>query len=211
MPDRAGATRDEFYQAVEALTPGELLKLNNFAAYRVRGLGRSACGRTWEDLLSEAMLKILEGTANNGSGRLWNRNVDLVTLLCGAMRSISSHWRRDSVEEEEVLLESEVGTRSGEEGWISPLDNAVSDDPSQDRDVAARQELGLIETRCHDDLSARRVLKGWLRGMTSSEIMQDFKLTKWEYQQDVKPIRLRLRERDGTLGSKRFRGRRWRA
>ena len=211
MPDRAGATKDEVYRAIEALTPGELLKLKHFAAWRVRGLARASCGRTWEDLLSEAVLSTLEGAVNNGGGRLWNRNVDLVTHLVGAMRSISSHWKRDFVEEEEVLLESELASRSGEEGWISPLDNAVSNDPSQDRDVAARQELGLIETRCHDDLSARRVLKGWLRGMTSSEIMQDFKLTKWEYQQAVKRIRLRLRERDGTLGSKRFRGRRWRA
>jgi hypothetical protein len=58
MPDRAG--RDEFHQAVEGLTPGELLKLKNSAAWRVRGLGRASCGRTWEDLLSEAMLSTLE-------------------------------------------------------------------------------------------------------------------------------------------------------
>ena len=38
MPDRAGATKDEVYRAIEALTPGELLKLKHFAAWRVRGL-----------------------------------------------------------------------------------------------------------------------------------------------------------------------------
>ena len=81
MPGRTGGTRDEVYRAIQALTPGELLKLKHFAAWRVRGLARASCGRTWEDLLSEANLSILEGTANNGSGRRWNKNVDLVTLL----------------------------------------------------------------------------------------------------------------------------------
>jgi hypothetical protein len=196
MPDRTGATRDEVHRAIQALTPGELLKLKHFAAWRVRGLGRASRGRTWEDLLSEAKLSTWEGAANNGSGRRWNRNVDLVTQLVGAMRSISSHWKRDFVEEAEVLLESELAKRSGEAGWISPLDDAVSGDPSQERDVAARQEWGLIATRCHDDLAARHVLEGWSRGMTPSEIMQDSQLTKWKYQQAVRLIRLRLRKRD---------------
>jgi hypothetical protein len=210
MPDGTGATRDELYRAIEALTPGELLKLKYFAAWRVRGLGRASGGRTWEDLLSEAQLSTLEGAANNGTGRRWNRNVCLVTHLVGAMRSISSHWKRGFVEEE-VLLESELGTHSGEEDWTSPLDNAVSDHPSQERDVAARQEWGLIETRCRDVLAAKQILEGWSRGMTPSEIMQDSGLTKWEYQQAVKRIRVRLRKGDGTLGSKRFRERRWEA
>jgi hypothetical protein len=196
MPDRAGATKDEVYRAIEALTPGELLKLKHFAAWRVRGLARASCGRTWEDLLSEAVLSTLEGAANNGSGRCWNRNVDLVTHLAGAMRSISSHWRRDFVEEEEVFLESELATRSGEEGWISPLENAASDDPCQDRYVAAREEWDLIATLFHDDVAARKVLEGWLREMTPREVMQVLEPTKWKYEQTVKRIRLRLRKRD---------------
>jgi hypothetical protein len=190
------------------LTPGELLKLKHFAAWRVRGLARASCGRTGEDLLSEANLSILEGVANNGSGRSWNKNVDLATLLCGAMRSISSHWKRDFVEEEEALLESQIAMRGGEDAWISPLDEAVSDDPSQERDVAARQEWALITKLYLDDVAARGVLEGWSRGMTASEIMEDSGLTKWEYQETMRRIRLRLREQDETLRSKGRRGRR---
>jgi hypothetical protein len=190
------------------LTPGELLKLKHFAAWRVRGLARASCGRTGEDLLSEANLSILEGVANNGSGRSWNKNVDLATLLCGAMRSISSHWKRDFVEEEEALLESQIAMRGGEDAWISPLDEAVSDDPSQERDVTARQEWALITKLYLDDVAARGVLEGWSRGMTASEIMEDSGLTKWEYQETMRRIRLRLREQDETLRSKGRRGRR---
>jgi hypothetical protein len=50
---------------------------------------------------------MLEGASNNGRGRTWKKNVDLVTHLTGAMRSISSHWKRD-FEEQEVELESET-------------------------------------------------------------------------------------------------------
>jgi len=199
MPDRAG--RDEFHQAVEGLTPGELLKLKNSAAWRVRGLGRSACGRTWEDLLSEAYLSILEGTANNGSGRCWNKNVDLVTVLGGAMRSIASHWKRDFVEEE-AALESELATRSGENDWISPLENAASDDPCQERYVAACEEWDLIAALFNGDVAARGVLEGWSREMTPREVMKVLDLTEWKYEQAVRRIRLRLRKRYKNLRSK---------
>jgi hypothetical protein len=209
MPDDTAATRDELDRAIEALTRTELLKLKHFAAWRVHGLARASCGRTWEDLLSEAMLSTLEGAAKNGNGRRWNKDVDFVTHLTGAVRSISSHWKRD-FSEDEAHLESEIMTQSDEDVWISPIDNAPSGDPSQERGIAAREEWGLIETLCRDDPAAKQVLEGWLRGMTAFEIMQN-SLTRWQYQQAAMRIRLCLRERNGTLGSKRLRGRRRKA
>lgn len=59
------------------------------------GFGQAGRGHTPVDLLGEAMLAVLEGAANNGSGR-WNQNVNLVTCLAGVLRSISSHWKRIS-------------------------------------------------------------------------------------------------------------------
>ena len=183
-----GATQDEVIAAMEALRPDELLKLKYFATWRIRGLGRACCGRTWEDLLSEAKLSTLKGAARR-SGRCWSRNVDLVTHLVGAMRSISSHWKRD-FEEQEAVLESEIVTCTEEEDSTSPLNDAVSEYPSQERQVAARQEWDLITTRCHNDSGATQVLQGFSRGMTATEIRRDYKLTKWEYHQAVKRIRL---------------------
>ena len=189
MPDGTGATGDEVNRAIEALTRSDLLRLKHFAVWRLRGLGRVGCGRTWEDLLSEAKLSTLEGAANNGSGRRWNQNVDLVTHLVGAMRSISSHWKRD-FDEQEAVLESEIVTCTEEEDSTSPLNDAPSEYPSQEREVAARQEWDLIATRCHNDSGATQVLQGFSRGMTATEIMRDYRLTKWEYHQAVKRIRL---------------------
>ena len=194
MADGTGVTQDEIHRAIEALTLGELLKLRHFAAWRIRGLGRAGCGRTWEDLLGAANLSILEGAANNGSGRRWKGTVDLVTHLTGAMRSISSHWKRD-FDEQEADLESEILTRTEKDDATSPLDNAVSKAPSQERDMAARQEWNLLLTRCRGDAAATQVLEGLSRGFTASEIMQAYRLTRWDHQQAMKRIRLRMRDK----------------
>jgi hypothetical protein len=159
------------------------------------GLGRAACGRTWEDLLSEAKLAILTGAANNGSGRRWKESVDLVTQLLGAMRSISSHWKRD-FDEQEPALESEISTTSEEGNTASPLHSAASDAPSQERDLIARQQWNRIVTRCREDHTATQVLEGLSQGMTSSEIMNRYTLTRWEYQQATGRIRRRARDVD---------------
>jgi hypothetical protein len=68
---------------LKRLSPGELLKLKHFAAWRMQGLGRASCGRTWEDLLGQAKLEVLQGAGNNGKGRRWKGNVDLVASAMG--------------------------------------------------------------------------------------------------------------------------------
>ena len=189
MPDGTGANRDVIDRVIAALTDGELLKLRHFAAFRVRGLGRASCGRTWEDLLGEAKLATLKGAANNGAGRRWKGDVDLVTHLRGAMRSISSHWKRD-FDEQEADLESELRTRIEEEGTGSTLDNAGSHGPSPERELGAREKWNLIVKRCQGDHAATQVLDGVSLELSASEIMHDYGFTKWEYQQAMKRIRL---------------------
>ena len=188
MPDGTGANRDEIDRVIAAFTDGDLLKLKHFAAFRVRGLGRASCGRTWEDLLGEAKLATLGGAGNNGTGRRWRGNVDLVTHLRGAMRSISSHWKRD-FDEQEADLESELPKRTEEDDASSALDNAVSHRPSPERELAAREKWNLIVKRCQGDHAATQVLDGVSLELSASEIMHDYGLTKWEYQQAMKRIR----------------------
>jgi hypothetical protein len=202
MPDGTGANRDEIHRAMETLTPGELLKLKQFAVWRMRGLGRAACGRTWEDLLSEARLAILKGAANDGTGRRWKGSVDTVTQLSGAMRSISSHWKRD-FDEQEPELESEISIANQEGSATSLLDRAVSHAPSQERDLVARQQWNLIEAHCRTDRTATQVLKGLSQGMASSEIMNVYTLTRWEYQQATCAIRRRARKLDYSWNTRR--------
>jgi hypothetical protein len=191
MQDETGATGEEVNRAIEALTRSDLLRLKHFAVWRFRGLGRARCGRTWEDLLSEAKLSTLKGAANNGSGRRWNQNVDLVTHLVGAMRSISSHWKRD-FDEQEADLETEIVTRNAKGDWISPLDHVASNDPSQERYLSVRDVLDKLSRQFPTDSAADRVVAGWKRDLPPSAIMQSFKLTKSEYERAVRQIRLCL-------------------
>jgi hypothetical protein len=190
MPDGTDAT-DEVNRAIAALTRSELLRLKHFAAWRMCGLGRAGCWRTWEDLLSEAMVSTLEGAANNGGGRRWNQNVDLVTHLVGAMRSISSHWKRD-FDEEEADLESEVVTRSEEGDWISPLDHALSNDVPLESGLIARDVLNRLSSVYQPDSTAGLIVAGWKKELNRSAIMQSSNVTKSEYQRVVKQIRLCL-------------------
>ena len=115
--------------------------------------------------------------------------MDLVTHLAGAMRSISGHWKRD-FDEREAVLESEIPTCSDDEDSTSQLNDAVSEYPSQEREVAAREEWDLIVMLCHDDPAATQVLRGFSRGVAATEIMREYKLTRWEYQQALRRIRL---------------------
>ena len=160
----------------------------------MQGLGRANCGRTWEDLLGAANLATLQGAASkNGTGRRWNGNVDLVTHLSGVMRSISSHWKRD-FDEQEAELESEMLTHNEEGEATSPLDNAASAAPSQERQVAAKQQWNLIAARCKGNRTANQVLEGLSQGLSAAAIMDAGKLSKWEYQQALKRIRLHAHE-----------------
>ena len=96
----------------------DLGRLEKYARYRIRGLGRKATGRDHEDLLGEAVQDTLDLEK-----RKWNKRVSFAQHLMGAMRSISSHWR-EQFDTREPLLESEV-FRTTEEGEVlSPLDGA---------------------------------------------------------------------------------------
>ena len=95
------ATVDEVQAAVEGLSAANLLRLEKFARWRVRGLGRRAGGRDHRDLLQEAMTSTLAGDRN------WNKAaVHFVGHLLGAMRSISTHWG-EQADPEDVLLEAD--------------------------------------------------------------------------------------------------------
>jgi hypothetical protein len=191
MPERTGPTGDEVNRAIEALTCAELLRLKHYAVWRVCGLGRAGRVYSWEDLLSEAKLSTLEGAANNGGGRRWHQNVDLVTHLVGAMRSISSHWKRD-FDEQEAELESELETRSKEGDW-APLDHVPSNGATPESELIRRELLDRLSSQYPTDSAEGRVVAGWKKDLTASEIMESNNLKKSEYQRAVEQIRRCLR------------------
>ena len=75
--------------AIQSLSDADNLRLEKFARFRIRGLGRASAGRDWRDLLGEALAATLDP-----NHRRWNKSVTFVQHLLGAMRSISTAWRK---------------------------------------------------------------------------------------------------------------------
>ena len=173
--------RIEVDRAIEALTSSELLQLQIFAYIRVRGLGRAARGRTWEDLLAEARLRTLIGT------RHWNRDVDFVMHLKGAMQSISNSWKRQFREEEPYLI-SELPIRNTQGHEYSPLDDVISTHTTADQRLIDKDEEDRLIARFKDDLIATQVLLGLLDGHKKSEIMLMNGFDERKYASAVKRI-----------------------
>ncbi len=187
----------EVDRAIEALTPPELLQLQRFAAFRVRGLGRAARGRNEEDLLGEALLRTLIG-AESIEGRHWNRNVDFVQHLTGAMRSISSSWKRQAGENE-AYCASEVLVINGAGQKISPLESVPSGEAAPDRRLVAEEEVAKIFSLFREDKEATQVLQGWFDDLKRNEIMQKYGLDENQWGAAVKRIRVKV-SRENCVG-----------
>jgi len=192
----------EVDRMLEMLTTAELLKLQRFADFRVRGLGRAADGRTGKDLLGEAVVRTLTGAEDTQKGRHWNKNVDFVQHLAGAIRSISNCWKRHC--KEEVYLVSELVIHDVEGQEYSPLDNLASEQVAADQCLIEKDEESRVLATFKDDSDATHVLQGLLNGLKKHEIMLRYGLGEKQYAAVVKRIRVKLMglKSGGTRGEK---------
>jgi hypothetical protein len=191
VPDERAASPVEVRAAVEALSEADHVRLENYARYRIRGLGRMAGGRGHEDLLGEAVVDTLDPAK-----RRWNKDISFVRHLIGAMRSISSHWR-EQFDPDEPRLESEV-VRVGEDGEpLSPLDLVGSEAPAAGRILEAKQQLEAIEKAVVDDKIVSDILGGLRAEMSPSEIREALGLSVAEYETAMKRFRRHVRAAHG--------------
>ena len=176
------ATQEEITKAVESLSDAQLLKLRNFARFRIKGLGGKACGRTFENLLWEGILRTLEGD------RRWYRErVDFPTHLMGAMRSISSHWR-EKYDRREGSVEWASPFINNEGGEIEPLQDIPSEIPNPERAFEAKEQIEKLRASISDDSTGLEVLNGLLGEMKGPEIQEILSLSQTEYETVIKRI-----------------------
>lgn len=187
------ATVEDIDRAVDALTSADQRRLEKFAQYRIRGLGRRASGYTHEDLLSEAVMATILGAQDATKGRHWRMDqVPFVPFLIGAMRSISSHLK-EAFDENEPLLDCEASVETEEGQLLSAVENAPSRQPLQDRDAAAREELGRVHRIFQDDDDAALIIEGFKEGMSGPEIIEQLGIPKNQYEAGLKRIRYKLK------------------
>jgi DNA-directed RNA polymerase specialized sigma24 family protein len=183
VPVERAASPEEVRAAIDALSEADRLRLDAFAVWRIRGLGRRACGRTHEDLLSETVLATLDGT------RSWNREkVDFLGYLIGAMRSISDNWGK-RFKEAEPVLEADLGR---DDASRSALDRVASQDLSPEEEIEVKQQHEAIRRLFADDPVVTLIILEIEEGTKFSEIREKHDLEENELFAALKRIRRRI-------------------
>jgi hypothetical protein len=178
--------------AIESLSAEQYYRLKQFARFRIRGLSRAAMGRTYDSLLSEAVVSTLRGAEGGTEGRKWAKNrVPFIDHLLGAMRSVSTHWgeayERRAKEAERFDWEE---AREDQEGnLLRPTEVAV--DPAADpfRSCAANELLEALDKRFAEDEDAWLVIESRKKGMTVPEIVAELGLTEKEVNAALQRVR----------------------
>lgn len=189
VTDNAVATLAEVEAAIELLTAAEWLKLNEFAKWRIRGLGRKARGRSAPGLLQEAFASTLEE-----GGRHWpTSKVDFVGFLCRAMQSISSNWGAKFDRNERQQADSdgselhEVSLQQLNEDTL-PLTIHTSF-PDPERALLAKEEVEIIERMVESRETAALIVEALKEEKSGPEIQECFGITRTEYETEMKWIR----------------------
>lgn len=182
----------EVVRAVRVLTIADQLRLQQVAKFWVRGIGRAAGGRDWQDLFQEAVFRTLLGAVDGKKGRHWNKKVDLVRHLAEAMRSIANSWKRQFSQEESTFLSSELMTCDSEGEECSPLDYVASGHPLVEDRLIEMDEENLILATLRDDTDATQLLEGWMDGLKKNEILRKYGLDEKRYAAAVRRIRIKL-------------------
>jgi len=124
-------------------------------------------------------------------GRHWNKNVDFVRHLTGAMQSIAHCWKR-TFNDNEPYLACEL-LKFGQEGEeISPFETLASKGPTVAQDIIAREQENQILAMFKNDREAVAVIEGLLDGLKKNEIVQKCGLAQKTYEAVLKRIRMRL-------------------
>jgi DNA-directed RNA polymerase specialized sigma24 family protein len=191
------ASPDEVRQAISSLTEGELFKLHRLAEGAVYRLRRKVWGIGSDDLLQEAMFRLLQ------EKRRWKpQNVDLVGLLAGIIASIESDWRKRGKRGETPVLESDLSTTDPDGETIpSALQMAADCRPNPEQHLVAGDELTQeelfqqIEEIFSDDPLAALIFSEWQRETTGPEIMKALDLSRQQYDTAVRRMDRAIQKR----------------
>jgi DNA-directed RNA polymerase specialized sigma24 family protein len=197
-PKPQPATKAEIDQAIEALTDEDTERIEQTALNRINRIWRAANGRSHDDLIQEALTRILDGT------RHWYKGQVCFTLcLVGAIRSIASEWaghRKRNKELPEYASPESDHLRTDDQGkTTSPFDDLRSpalnvEEEQIEADMTAEQEAenktlaDKIEAAFADDERATIVLMGFQDGMDGPAICAAFEFSEKEFRTTTRRI-----------------------
>lgn len=156
-----------------------LLRLKTLARWYARGLPPDV---GWEDLMQEALTRILVGKRQVPEG------VPIVAFVAGVMRSLrSEHWRRV---ETTSARDGRRGERRSETAHRQT--DLLDSEPGPERAVMAQQELAAIRELFAGDAAALAILSGLAQGLTAEEIRFAAGLSAVDYDSARKRMRRAL-------------------
>jgi hypothetical protein len=165
----------ELVAALGALGSDDLARLNMLAKVRAR----YCPGLDWRDLLHDAIDRALDGSRN------WPRELPLLFFLRETMRSLASEYRRKYVD---GLIRNECDLPETPDGQ-SPLLAVVSESPSIEQDISARQTLASILKLFEGDDQVLIILDAMARDASPDEIQRAGHMTPTQYSSAQKRIR----------------------
>lgn len=196
------ATRGEIDQAIEALTAEDTERIEQSAQNRIYTIGRAAANRrSHDDLIQEALTRILDGT------RHWYKDngVSFTDWLVGAIYSISSEWaghrERNKMQPDYALLESVLSKTDDDGKTVSPFDeikephlHAEAKLIDAEREAECKALAEKIEAAFADDEKASILLMGFQDGMSGPEIRAEFGMSEKEYRTTMRRIQRGVRK-----------------
>ena len=154
--------------ALDMVSRMELLRLKTIARVYARGLPPDVA---WDDLLQEALTRIILGVRRQPEG------VAMIPFVAGVMRSVKAeHWRRvlkGSPSHGEVRIDR-IRDGSREVDLPDPS-------PGPERSLSAQQELRAIECLFADDHVVLDIIAGLGQGLSAEQIRATLKICKTDY------------------------------
>jgi DNA-directed RNA polymerase specialized sigma24 family protein len=153
--------------ALRLVSDMDLLRLKALARLYARGLPADV---TWEDLVQEALTRVLVGA------RVVPEGVPMIAFLAGVMRSLRSEQRRRARAAESDVREIELRDAG----------------PGPERALSARQELGAIRQMFAGDALVLQIIAGLGEGLTAAQICRNRGISKTDYESARKRMRRTL-------------------
>ena len=181
------ATQEEIEKAIQELTPAQLIRLEKIAWFMHRTLGLRGTGRNEGDLLSDAIIAVLEGR------RKWVKdNCDFMTFINGAMRSLASHIRdRKATDAFDKIAPNPENKQDNAEDFIEHIPTKAPVAP--ERQLHECDLDRQVRERFKDDAVVVLVYEAFLDRMTPADIRSCLGITENEYHAAAKRLRRAVR------------------
>ncbi|WP_152664092.1 sigma-70 family RNA polymerase sigma factor [Sphingomonas sp. SRS2] len=154
--------------ALAGLTAADLARLGRIAQLRAHGLP----GASWEDLVDEAIEKLLSGA------RRWPAKMPLVAFLREVIRSLASELWRKHAQAAIVTLRSHQEEEKDEDPLLQVADSA----PGPEREALARNLFEKVQVIFEGDEAVQGILSAMADGLSAEEMQHSLGLSHREYE-----------------------------